>query len=188
MLATQRSPEIHGSLPYDTATSIPIDLTHDQEPNPYQGTMLCSFIFDGIVPKGEMQLSSGETRSIRITQLTAINPSTEDKIDLSKAIKDGRLATIYVENGVFKILSLHHVWHNQIEKEDAWTVEIRSRINGNYSLPKNLPKDGMGIAKLPDSSYNNMVHQCYNMLKSVEVASDTLAHPPKKTESDCLIL
>ncbi|MBX9702745.1 MAG: hypothetical protein K2X39_01200, partial [Silvanigrellaceae bacterium] len=53
------------------------------------------FILDGTFPEGEIHLPSGETRRIKTTLITAINPHTIDKIDLIKAIKEKRFAALY---------------------------------------------------------------------------------------------
>lgn len=172
------------------ASPSPVALTHDRDylatvasikqktPIYNEGsrpTGIFPLVLDGTFQEGEIILSSGETRRVKTTQLTAINSYTIDKIDLIKAIRENRLATYYCQDGVIKILSVHHEWRAKIELENALTVATRIKIDGHYSAPNE--SDDIIIAKLPDESYQNMIRA---------LGFETLI--ASKKEESCIIL
>lgn len=150
---------------------IPVALPHDQEVysaavvSVKQGVhssgkgLICScpLVLDGTFATGEIRLPSGETRRIKATQLTAINKLTVDEIDLIDAIKTGRLASFYKEDGLVKELHVHPDWFKRMQTEEAGEIVFRDKIDGTYEWLKE--NDDVSIESLSEDSYRRMVDQ-----------------------------
>lgn len=118
---------------------------------------VCILVLDGTFFDAATDLPSGEIRRFRATELTGMNKETIGKTDLTGAIREKRIATFHVENGVIKYLSVHHTWVHKMEEENALTVAIRNEIGGDYHIPKE--NDDIGICPLPEESYQNMIRR-----------------------------
>lgn len=117
----------------------------------------CSFVLDGTFKAGEICLPSGETRRFKATQLTAINRDTIDKIDLIDAIRTGRFASFYEENGLVKELHVHPDWFKRMQAEEAGEIVYRVKMDKDYIWLKE--NDDISIESLSEQSYRRMIDQ-----------------------------
>jgi len=125
--------------------------------NQKEGIINCPCILDGKFMSFMKPTASGQKEKVTGVAITAINADTFDKIDLIKAIAEGRVVNIVKNNGSIVEIHMHSQWLEIIRQKSALNLLLRVSLDKGYSHPKEA--FSIQVGGLPTNShYQGMVN------------------------------